>query len=338
MTGPHGAPDQQGSTGTDRTRSLRRQLELVAAGYVVVTVFLVASVVLGVWQRDLSTAELLAVAAVIAAPPALALLSDRLISARIGPVEVSFAEVSRTLDLRVADQFQRLDALVMSDSPQILEQVIASMRGPEAPRLLGVNLKDGRYWWSTRLFLLAALADDFTGVETIVFVAGGADARYVGMASPASLRRTLDHRFTGYEVIYRWALDHPLVRRGTLPIPLPRPPEKLVADAVRAWSNAVGSILGLPAEGQPAPSESDVKELVGRSELVSWLAADLDTRSVEWDGLPLTDALRYRIVGESGRFVALAQRGRLAKVIDRVELATRISQTALEYVIRSGRR
>jgi hypothetical protein len=55
--------------------------------------------------------------------------------------------------------------------------------------LLKIDLRDGAYWWSTRLYALAMLTTEFTSVEWLLFVDEG--TRYVGMVRPRDLTRAL---------------------------------------------------------------------------------------------------------------------------------------------------
>ena len=73
--------------------------------------------------------------------------------------------------------------------PEIEEQVKKAAADIKGTNCIEVNLLQGNYWWSTRLYLLACLAADLTQIRCIVFVDG--EGRFVGMASPAEVRRAL---------------------------------------------------------------------------------------------------------------------------------------------------
>src|SRR5260370_27710791 len=55
--------------------------------------------------------------------------------------------------------------------------------------LLTIDLRQNDYWWSTRLFSLATLAQEFTAVDWLLFVEQG--AAHIGMARPIDVRRAL---------------------------------------------------------------------------------------------------------------------------------------------------
>jgi hypothetical protein len=65
--------------------------------------------------------------------------------------------------------------------------------------------------------------------------------------------------------------------------------------------------------------------------LREWLGHPLSTNAIEWDEGPLTILLRYRINCIASPYVALVDAaGRLQKVVDRVELATRTTDRVLD--------
>jgi hypothetical protein len=320
-----------------------RRLSILVGGYLVVAAFGVATLVVGLWRKDLSTTELLVTSAVFAAPVALMFLWDRLTGAKVGPVEVSFVEVRAKLDLNVADQFQTFGPIAISDSRALLEKTIAGMRDSESSRLLVINLRDGDYWWSTRLFLLIALTDDYTRVETAIFVEGGPDMHFVGTANVSRTRQALIRHFPGYEMAYQYCLEGVRGLHNSQTANPPLSGEEEVTRVVLSWGNVVGSVLSkgsAPGRRRAPPPrlEGDLADRVGRPSLVSWLPTELDTDSVEWDGLPFTDKLRYRVLGQSGHYAALTQDGRLKAAVDRVALATLVSQKALRHVLVSESR
>jgi hypothetical protein len=65
--------------------------------------------------------------------------------------------------------------------------------GTGTTRALLIDMGPGDQWWSTRLYLLAALIQTLTGVRQFVFT--HADGRFAGMASPAAVRDGLGAAF-----------------------------------------------------------------------------------------------------------------------------------------------
>src|SRR5205807_9843131 len=68
------------------------------------------------------------------------------------------------------------------------------------------------YWWTTRLFLLAALAEDFSSIRRLLFSAG-VDRRFVGFATPAAVRRALAAATPVLEQVYAGLLTAPAPQR-----------------------------------------------------------------------------------------------------------------------------
>lgn len=77
-----------------------------------------------------------------------------------------------------------------------MPDIVGSIRRAAADpltRLIHVDLGDGREWWHTRLYLVAALAEDYARIEALVFHAnrGGERHCFVGTARPAAARLAL---------------------------------------------------------------------------------------------------------------------------------------------------
>src|SRR5205823_4611902 len=138
----------------------------------------------------------LAIAGVVAAPLALGLIYERLSALKTPWFEIALttATVEVGGGLARALEEQQLTA----SGNRALTEAISAVLSPGAAAVVRVNLRTGSYWWSTRLFLLAALADDFTRVERFAFVDGGAARHYVGLAEPRDVRTALEARFPDY--------------------------------------------------------------------------------------------------------------------------------------------
>lgn len=130
-------------------------------------------------------------------------------------------------------------------------------------KLLRLDLRNDDYWWSTRLFLVAALAQDFTAVDAMVFARKGGDKIFVGIASPRDVRKRLARRFQldNYESAYRRA------RRGTASDTVDAP--AAIATIIDKWPAAIGKF-----------SEESIAEIVSSSALRQWMQDDLDIQSV----------------------------------------------------------
>ncbi|ORW03344.1 MULTISPECIES: hypothetical protein [Mycobacterium] len=170
-------------------------------------------------------------------------------------------------------------------------------------KILRIDLRDDNYWWSTRMFLVAALAQDYTQVEALVFVRSGNEQNFVGIAAPRDVRRRLAKNFAAdnYESAYRKA-------------------RAAVTDALEDHSSGVSAILNnwQYAVDQTLGDEGYISHIVSSSKLRLWMRGDLDTQSVPAG--PLTAHRQYRIIAHDRRYVALTNGIRLEGVVDRDEL------------------
>jgi hypothetical protein len=170
-------------------------------------------------------------------------------------------------------------------------------------RLLVLDLRNDRYWWSSRLYLVAALADDFTDVEAIVFIHADDARLFVGIASPRAVRKHLARagKPQKYATAYRRARGV-APQSGDSPDPL--------AGILAHWPEKAAE-CGIEGRG-PIP-------LVGSRELRRWLGANLDTGSVSAG--PLTPLRQYQVISHPRRYVAITEEGRLDQVINRDDMA-----------------
>jgi hypothetical protein len=270
---------------------------------------------------DRSWGAALAIAGVVAAPLGLALVYERLSALKTPWFEIALttATVEEGAGLARALEEQQLFA---SGSPALTE-AISAVLSPGAPTVLRVNLRTGSYWWSTRMFLLAALADDFTRVERFAFVEGGALRRYVGLAEPRAVRAALAARFPDYDRVYA----------SQRALAVGQAPQFAVQMIVGGWQGALAEQVPLPAgsaaAGDPAAHEETLKAFVTAAELNDWLSGILDTDRIVWDGWSQDPRLRATILGHDTDFVALVQDGRLDRVVSRDALALAVARSAL---------
>jgi hypothetical protein len=184
--------------------------------------------------------------------------------------------------------------------------------------VIEVDLRDGSYWWPTRLYLLAMLVDEFSSIATLVFVDGGPERRFVGMADPSAVRRALATNFPVLEAVYR----------GTIASVAQQPrsvPDRIV-EIVNGWPLQYPGV----AAATNAPTEMELPR-VSRILLNEWLekaGKHLVRDSVSWSGI--TDYALYRslVLDYRSRYVALLRDGRLDRLVNRVQLAVQLVETA----------
>lgn len=287
----------------------KRRLNVLAAGYVVVAVFgLIAAIAR--WGFGVSGSSALAAGAIAAAPLVVALLGERITGIKAFSVEVSLAQITVPVQVDLTQAVMAMAEMGPSGSPELLVTFRGAIRSQA--RLLRLNLRNDDYWWSTRVYLAAAIAADYTKVEQLVFVRGQEERLWVGMLDPATTRARLAEVFPQYERNYRTARQD-AGSAGDVNAPFD-------ADA------EITSIL-MNWPGQFGWQEDQTKQIVTSDLLRRWLGTDLDTEALPHG--PLTPLLQYQVNMRPRRYTALATEGRLIAVVDKSELATRTTEEVL---------
>jgi hypothetical protein len=189
--------------------------------------------------------------------------------------------------------------------PYLIDKITALGDAP----LLKIDLQDGHYWWSTRLYALATLAHEYTSVEWLLFLNAGRD--YVGMVRPADLRRALAAAQPELEEDYRKA--H---------VPLPAPGMNWNAHAGQVLEAMVSKFKARPG------GEESGKFFVG-SQWLSQNVPTLSTTRVEWSG-PFDPLATSQLLAANTPFVPITEGGRLLKVIDKTGVAVELARTVVE--------
>jgi hypothetical protein len=293
-------------------RKLPRRTRIAAAGYAAVGVF---SLAFGVARTvGASTTSALVVGGLATAPLILAFIGDRITGIKAFSVEISLSEVKAHIFDEGDFSGAVMESAEMGGSP--LPALLTGFQSlmQSHSKLLRINLRDDKYWWSTRIFLVAALADDYTDAEALIFVRSGEKDIFVGIAPTRAVRSRLADRFTEYESAYR------KLRSDSAPPAYDN--NQQVANVLNNWSNTL------------QPSETAIKITVSSSDLKEWLDGELDTE--ELPSGPLTPLLRYRINCRTWRYSALTDHSQLKDVVDRNECAIR--NTAAELEARLGGR
>ena len=278
--------------------SLPSWARVTLAAYGVVAVFGLAYLIVSLAWSGLSSAETAAVAALIALPLALGLLWPRLTGFKAFGLEVSLAQVTVQPDTRLAVAITAPD--LGSAKPELVAQVTALL-DPQI-ELVEIDLRDGTYWWSTRLFLLAALAQDVSDVRAFVFLRGGIDRRFLGIAAPVTVRRGLAAQTPELEKTYHEvAKDAPV---GDA--------RQQVQQVVFSWTARSFGAAQMP--------EGDFTSRISPEKLNSALrriGQSLDTASVEWSGYTEDRIVRGLLHDFNGDYVALLRAGSLDYIVKR---------------------
>lgn len=293
---------------------------IAAAGYAVIAIFAVGFGVASAIGVPFASA--MTVGIVAAAPIVIAVIGERVTSINAFGVGVTLTEVTPPI---AGDHTQVAATLSQSlgQGKSVMQTSVVEtsavgsegedLSGPlrelreKGSKVLHIDLKNENYWWSTRIFLVAALAEDYTDVDALVFVRWGESRdqqMFVGIASPRDVRKRFAKTASSdkYETAYRRA------RRAAVS-DSSDPDSELIAITKR-WPSAVSTALG--------KSEVAVMEVVSSTALRRWLGRNLDTQSVPAG--PLTPLKQFRIISHDRRYVALTDGQHLEEVVDRDEV------------------
>jgi hypothetical protein len=299
--------------------SIRERIPIVLLGYLVVLIFAAVFVGLGFLPAGtlgpnaeaLSTTERLILGAVVVAPLVVGLLWDRLENIKFGGLEIALTELTMAIDVQLAAAIQDMNS---SATPELVRAVSTAIAKTDL-KLVEVNLRAHPYWWSTRLFLLAALADEYTSIERLVIVSHDADRKFVGLASPASLRVALGSRFSELETVFGEILNQ--VRRPSVD------PISQVEQFGYQWpAHSFGSAVNFL-------EESAFRILVSHEQLTTWLGTDLEIYARPWRRTALSKRSYARILNSHQPYVPLLNGSSLMSIVDRHELAERIAASVV---------
>ena len=162
-------------------------------------------------------------------------------------------------------------------------------------------------WWDTRLHLAAALTSDFTEIRQFILL--DAERRYLTMASPAEIRRSLANSSLRLERIYYASRERAVMNLG---------PNEV--------DNIIGCYPGAVQEIFPGQQEDQIKQVVTPTFL-----RQLGIRS-QGEVLDLIGTERWSnsdIVRRRAPYVVVMRNGIVEGVIDRMELNSQIASQLL---------
>jgi hypothetical protein len=222
---------------------------------------------------------------------------------------------------RVTDQLETISAapgLTESlMSGPIKDSTLDSLRSSlvHAPelRVLTVDLRDGKYWWSTRLFFLAAVARELAGTRLLIFTENG--DRYVGASTTATVR----DRLASVSTPLRQFLDQ-CRQQAVAGLDLAR----AVTQRADLWNTTF-----------PEPTEHTERSFVTARDLRRWLGDDLLESSVAQDGDVVSNELLRSIIGWPHPYVPITEAGTLRKVVARDSVADNLARIFVESLDRA---
>jgi hypothetical protein len=166
-------------------------------------------------------------------------------------------------------------------------------------KALRIDLRDGNYWWSTKLFFLACVAGELTATQLFVFLAEG--KRFVGAATPATIRDRLARSNNLLREFDDKCRHNPVDRHDL---------DQALDNRANDWN---------PLFSQTP--EDQIRILVSVRELRRWLDGDLIERAVERDGKTLSPSFLKAVLDWPHAVVPVTTGGNLDTVVDRTALA-----------------
>jgi len=223
------------------------------------------------------------------------------------------AEVQKQLIAPVSAQLIETftDQSYLSDSHTMpIMELVASRRPPQAAT---INLKTT--WWSTRLFLLAALGQKLGSLERIlVFDEEG----YIGMVSATSIRSTLRQIHKEADLFEKRILS--------------QAPSSDIRQTTEKYINGWNKIL--KAEPGDSGPEKRIAETVTAPNLRLWFGEALLTTSVQLDDLKMASAVDLlRIMDYPNDFVPVSDGQDLLQLVNKAELANKLAHSSIKEML-----
>jgi hypothetical protein len=209
----------------------------------------------------------------------------------------------RTSQLEAIDQILEAEELGPSYMMNIKDKLGMLARTSFVEILVGPTP-----WWSTRLHLVSALAEEFGRTRGLVFVDEA--GRFLLMAAPSEVKRRLALRWPDLERAYgEFRRDIPTL--------------DAVGEALWRYPMSVQSAF--------AVSERDAKHVLTARDLEYELGIARDAEVVEVDGKGQRLVMQ-EVLGRQTPFAALVRQKRVEGLVDREMLARHVAQSALAQV------
>jgi hypothetical protein len=288
------------------------QVTLIAAG--TVAIFIISFAFIN-FLNDLfkwggpSENVTVVMAALIAAIIPVSLVWERLDKLKVFDIEIDLADfVGKVVELPSELHDPAFLSMGPSYLPVIIEKMRATINQSPSPEIITINLDSGPVWWSTRVFLVAALAENYTRVRQIYFVENctGPIVCFVGGATPRAVRRALMTNFPELAAVN--ALMH----------------------GETNWEAAVQQFQQALQPPDNPKKEEQMAVAVSKQSLRDWLGEDLVTQYIDWEPDPPSARTLQQIISRPEPFVAIVQNSRLRLCVDRLELMAQIATSALK--------
>jgi hypothetical protein len=298
--------------------SWRRTGGIALVCYAIVVVFGVTYGIVRLASSGTSVSVAVVWGICAAGPLALAFVWERLSGFKVFGVEVTLAQAVVPVDSTLAAALS--EQQYFSGEPEIFGLMDKVIGNPDI-ELLEINLRATGYWWSTRLYLQAALVEDYTNIQRLVFVDREAERRYVGMARPSEVRKALGQP-PGLNLELAYLEIQNKVRQN-----LGAPDHTEARQIIYNWT-----VHSFNKDEQPV-NEEMAKTSMPTGLLIQQVA--LERGSVECYCLSLDSTLLQTLVLEKGtHFVPLTKNGKLDMVVNCEAFTRRLATQALRARLR----
>jgi hypothetical protein len=315
-----------------------KRAQVAMAAYSVVVVFFIAYIVITLIQHFFSLSNLpptlaLVFATLLAIPLALTFIWERLTSVKFTNIlEINLTEITAQPDKKLSVELEGTDPgrLSVDGIPAILENIKAAISEGMTKELIGVNLGNGKLWWTTRLYLLAALAEKYTETRLIVF--NEDDEHFMGMVSPTNICIALGTRFPTLAKAYRKAYSEALScdpPKGSLDPLIPS------EEAMKVSQNYANHLAQEGGEGNI--SKPVTKQLLQECLKESLIVPIVKYQKEEYDITPPSPLLLYDIISNPAPFVALVDNLKpnlVTKLVNRQKLANQVGHAFLRQQLK----
>jgi hypothetical protein len=199
-------------------------------------------------------------------------------------------------------------------SKSTLEAMKSSLTTAPQLSVLKVDLQDGKYLWSTRLFFLACVAEEIAATTLLLFLESG--KKFVGAATPATVRGRLARGNDLLQQFEGTCQSHPVN---------PHDLDRALSQRAQEWDGLFGG-----------NSEESSRIVVSTRELRRWLGSDLLQRGVEQGRIPFTPKFLRGILDWPHPYVPITSNGDLVMVINRSAFSEQLARMFVQDMERSS--
>lgn len=301
-----------------------KRWKVMALGYSIAVVFLASYATLNLlrakfkWDDELTRPLIVTISGLLAAPIGLPFIWERLTKVKLLDLEVELSKIIPKIDVSLANVIieEEAAAEAITSKAEDIQDVLTRLRSAvdqaQQASLVKVDLGNGKRWLSSHLYLLSALAKDFTDVQQLIFVESleNHEESFVGFVAPKDLCNAFAYENPNLETVYHRAFisGHTSYRQ----------PEERIQRIIDQFIS-------------PEERLEWMDDWVNQQLLRRWLQKKLIGSCLEIHCEPLSHKpfLFYRIIDRSAPFIALVEGRKLKFIVDRLKLASQVAEKTL---------